>query len=573
MKRSVSLLLALALPWGFGPSLAAEDGTARKIEELEKQIQQLKELIEDEEIPARLDQVERKSAMDRLLFTGELRIAADSIDGTQPAYYNGMMLQKGLVDTLFYTQTSPYGSPVYDPAWDPADPQSIYQLLEQNVAANYGEYLYFTSRLGFDDLKQAVGGFPPDEVAALMELLTPGTYVPARDYTNDIMYTTRLRMNMQAEISPNLKFHGRLTMYKVWGDSTGVQVFNGQPNTMNVDGTTVGVPGSDLVHVDRAFFSWNHIGGTGFYLSLGRRPSTAGPPLEIREGRLRGGTPTGHVVDYQFDGATLGWVVGNKWNSVLRFCYGVGYESGFGNGEQLQAPADRLKDVNLGGLNIDVFSSPRMFVQATAFRAFDVTDGFNALIVMPVDPVTGNPAPGPAVMRMTPSANLGDLDLLALLVERHDGPVHWFVSMASVSSDPKNVTTPFGGLFSDPFETPQSHSGSSVYAGFRWDLPNGSTQLGVEYNHGSKYWFNFTHAADDIVLSKLATRGDVWEFYWNQELASRARLRLSVLDYKYDYSGSGWHVGAPKDLSATPILGFPTYDDVLNVRLALTIKY
>src|SRR5207247_6490084 len=55
-------------------------------------------------------------------------------------------------------------------------------------------------------------------------------------------------------------------------------------------------------------------------------------------------------------------------------------------------------------------------------------DGSNGLVVMPVDPLTGNATPGPVVMRYTPSANLGDIDLGALLVERHDGPVHTFRS-------------------------------------------------------------------------------------------------------------------------------------------------
>lgn len=573
MKRLIKLLLVAVLVLASGLAWAADKATEDKIKKLEKEIEELKEIVIDEEIPARLDKVERKSAMDRLLFTGELRVAVDNIDGTQAAYFNGMTLQKGLVDTLFYTQSSPFGLPMYDPLFNPEDPTSVYAALAANVKENYADYLYFTDHFTFQDLKNNMAMFPPEMQQALMGLLVPATYVPARDYTNDIMYTTRMRLNVKAEVTENIKFDGRLVMHKVWGDSTGVQVFNGQPNSMNIDGTTVGVPHSDLVHVDRAFFSWNHIGDTGLYLSAGRRPSTFGPPKEIREGRLRAGTPTGHIVDFQFDGITAGWVLDNDWGTVLRFCYGLGFESGFGNGDQLTAPADRLKDVNLGGFNIDVYNSDRMFVQLTAFRAMDVTDGFTSLVVMPNDPVTGNPIPGSPVLRMSPSENLGDMDLFALLVERTDGPVNWFVSFAANSSDPKNVTTPFGGLFSDPFDVPESHSGSSIYAGLRWNLSNDRTQFGLEFNTGDEYWFNFSQAADDIVLSKLATRGDVWEFYWNQQLNDHAMLRLSAIDYNYEYSGSGWHLGAPKDLASMPILGFPTYDDVLNIRLALNLRF
>ena len=36
---------------------------------------------------------------------------------------------------------------------------------------------------------------------------------------------------MDAKVAKNVNFTGRLSMYKPWGDSTGVQVFNGQANS------------------------------------------------------------------------------------------------------------------------------------------------------------------------------------------------------------------------------------------------------------------------------------------------------------------------------------------------------
>ena len=40
---------------------------------------------------------------------------------------------------------------------------------------------------------------------------------------------------MNATVSKNVEFVGRLSMYKVWGDSTGVQTFNGFPTSINID--------------------------------------------------------------------------------------------------------------------------------------------------------------------------------------------------------------------------------------------------------------------------------------------------------------------------------------------------
>jgi hypothetical protein len=104
--------------------------------------------------------------------------------------------------------------------------------------------------------------------------------------------------------------------------------------------------------------------------------------------------------------------------------------------------------------------------------------------------------------------------------------------------------------------------------------------LGLEYNHGSKYWFNFTQAADDLVGSKLATRGDVIEAYWLHEFKEgfgRARLkfRLGAMKYDYNYTGSGWQLGAPKKIDdlIPAMSAFPTYSEALDIRAAITAKF
>ncbi len=132
--------------------------------------------------------------------------------------------------------------------------------------------------------------FPPEMQQALMPVLLPATAVEPYDADNSLMYTTRLRLGIDAKVADNVKFTGRLSMYKTWGDSTGVQVFNGQSNSFNIDGNTTGVPNSDILRVERAYFDWTDIGGSDLYLSIGRRPSTGGPPLHLRDGELRGGS-------------------------------------------------------------------------------------------------------------------------------------------------------------------------------------------------------------------------------------------------------------------------------------------
>ncbi|HEX9638121.1 MAG TPA: hypothetical protein VGB99_11340, partial [Acidobacteriota bacterium] len=161
---AAGLLLACAAAPVAAQS-AAQDDLQQRIAKMEQELEQLKAALaaaaaqresaapaEDEraEQAKRLDAVERKAALDRLNFSGEIRVAADSIHGTQAAFFDGLQLQKGIVDSMFYLQTNGGAFPM---PTDPNDPSSIYSVLAGNVAAHYSEYQYFLSQLDFDALK------------------------------------------------------------------------------------------------------------------------------------------------------------------------------------------------------------------------------------------------------------------------------------------------------------------------------------------------------------------------------------------------------------------------------------
>ena len=518
----------------------------------QEQIDKLKEEIND--LEKRVMKNEKKTGLDRVNFTGDYRFEANSIDASYPAHFNGMQLQRMLVDTMFYFGQN--GHP-------PMAPEDV----GNEIRNNYADYLYFLDNFTFDQLKQMMGMFPPDMQEALLGQLLPYTYTEASDYRNSLLYTNRLRLQMNAKVAKNVDFVGRLGMYKVFGDSTGVQVFNGQSTSMNIDGTTVSVPNSDILRVERAYFTWH---SPKFYLSIGRRPSTGGAPLNFRMDEPRGGSPIGTVVNYQFDGVTLGWNITEK--STFRLCYGIGYESGFGNAEVLKRPEDRLKDASFFGINWDLWKTDDMFIQISALKAFDLTDGFNGLVVMPVDPLTGHDAP-PAVMRYSPSATLGDISWASLVLVREDGPFDWFATYSYMKSDPNDVTTPFGGLFSDPFDTPEKQDGDMFYVGLRYNFSNNKSKIGLEYNKGSEYWFNWGVAEDTMFSPKTSVRGDVWELYFTHRIKSKFILKLDYINYNWDYSQSGWHMGAPKDLDSTPILGFTTPESADKYMLSFIARF
>ena len=526
----------------------------------------------------RMAETERRGLRDRLNWGGDYRFEAHTIVGNVPAHYDGMQLQNLTVKTLWlFAPTSQGGLGwTFDPSLlQQYTPNQFAGVINQQVQQNYSQYQFFTNNLTFSSLKGAIGQFSPQLQQALISYLSQvsGVYRNAYDANTNALLTNRLRLKFETKVADNISFGARLSMYKVFGDSTGVQVFNGQPNSLNIDGTTAGVPNSDQVRVERVFFNWNNIGGSKLYLSIGRRPSNGGPPLNFRDDDLRGGTPSGALFDFQYDGMTVGYHVTDK--VTIRGCYGLGYSSGFGNGNLLKTPADRLKDVHLAGAVMDLYETDHTFIQALVARAWDVTDGFNGLMVLPNNPLTGDPVNAPVVMRYTPSANLGGINLYGLVVEKKVAQFDLYGSANWSSLRPNGQTTPFGGLGSDPFETPANHDGQMYYLGVRYSIPknDGRTKVGFEFNHGTRYWFNFAHAEDDIIAPKTQTRGNVFETYLTHRIADHFLFKADYIRYNYTWSGSGWNIGAPKRLDSNPILGFPGYDTASMFTLGLTAEF
>ncbi len=505
--------------------------------DLKEEVMFLREDVDD--LDDRLMEPEKHAVLDALNWGGDFRFQAHSISASIPNHISGLGVQSQLIGDL----------------------------------QNFG---LLGDQFTFEELKSAVAfvnqNFPPEAVAGLMQQYAQNAYVQGYDYDDDIVRTSRLRLEMSANVGDNVEFYGRLAMYKVWGDSTGVQVFNGQPTSINWDGTAATYPNSDdLIHLERAYFNWNRIGGTDAFLSIGRRPSTNGVPLNFREDEPRGGTPMGSLFNYQFDGITVGYHFNDY--STLRLCYGVGYESGWGNGAQTRPPSDQLDDAFFYGLVWDVWDTPTMYIHLIAARAEDITDGFPGTTILPVDPVTGEPIPAPLPIRYEPSGTIGNMDLAGFVVTRHDGPFDYFLSYGWMESDPTTYTSPFGGMLTDPFDEPESHSGNMYYVGARYNFDNEKTKIGLEFNHGSKYWFNFALSEDDYLAPKTSARGDVWEAYLTHRIRDRFIFKLAYIDYQYDYSGSGWLLGAPKDLDSVPMLGFPTYDEASMWTLGLTARF
>ena len=518
---------------------------APSMEELQSQIAEIMEELDD--LSDRLDVPERHAAMDRISFTGDFRNTVDSL------HYKNVTFNPGIkVD---------YG--------------------DFGEKLNSGE---FGSGAPGTPLGDMMASMTPEQINALMTKVMAGGVgdfaMAAKPHTtdinNDLMFTTRLRLGMKADVSSNMNFDGRLVMYKNWGDSASTKVFDSW-DAFSMDGTSSGKTSGDYLRVDRAFFNWKDIGGSDFYLSIGRRPSTYGPPSNYRVNELRGGTPSGHLVDFNFDGFTLGYhlssITGIEGQS-LRFCFGQGFESEWGNGEKFNDDINRnLDDTYLGGFNFDAYNDGKTLVQFTAFRAQDVVDGFKGEFAFPAQyaalfapTMNADMQKFPNmnfVVRYTPTTVIGDINLAGAGFSREeDNGFVWFGSLAMTQLRSNGKAGMFGGMGNDAVyeaqlnddgteiimmparaENDDNQEGYGVYVGLRVPAPMG--KFGLEYNYGSKYWTPFTQNQDDLLGSKLSTRGQVGEAYYIFDINPNCFIKVGGLYYDFEYSGSGSPVGRP----------------------------
>lgn len=570
MRTLISLLVANAL--ALSGSVYAGDTDAQQIADLKKQLEDITTEMDD--INDRVDKTERHSALDRISITGNFRTKAHSLHYQNVTWNPAIKVD--FSDFGAKAMSGAFGMPN-----DPASPLGKMMAADPNLAA----------------------AFQSGQLQGIMPYaLAPKT---TQDIDNDIFYTTRLRLDLKAKVWDNVSFAGRLSMFKNWGDSTGVQVFDSW-RSFTMDGTSSGNPSGDFLRVERAYFNWKNIGGSPLYLSIGRRPSTYGPPTQYRENEKRGGTPSGHLVNFNFDGITMGYNLGDITGvegQVVRFCYGQGFESQFGNGEMFGDIV--TKDTHLGGFNIDAIDDGTNFLQFTLFGAKDVNDGFKGTMAFPTQ-LAGIFAPTMYQdmqkfsnfnfeTRVQPSGVIGDMFLGGIgFAREEDNDVKWFVSGGWTRADGNGNAGMFGGMLSDAvFEAQLNADGSEIimmpsaaddsgpkdgygiYAGIQIPAPYG--KFGLEYNYGSKYWTPFTQAQDDPIGSKLATRGHVGEAYYMFDINPRMFIKLAGLYYDFEYTGSGTPVGAPQDIdeviagSAYSML--PVVDTAFDVNASLTINF
>lgn len=584
LKKTLGVLLAtlMLLPAGaFAAPSAAQ---------LEKQVQMLADQLE--EMRAQLEEVqesadyntdsvemletsaEKWDAASRIQFSGDYRFRLDYSDTDTKAHWGAMDIANAVADmnavTGMDTQSILELMNTYTPAQRKAMIENLPSSLAQMGLMQQG---VMPGTAAFD------AAFP----TALAQVNDAGVtngynMTAAENYENDILYTNRFRLNMDAKVSDNLSFSGRLAMYKAWGMQSNPTAVG--PYYMNsfsqMDGATTRQPSDSALRVDRAYINWINIADLPMWISVGRRPTTDGPPSQLRMGldnNTRMATPV-NFMDYAFDGATIGAVFQNPFDfmgySKIRFCYGRGFEAG---------PTDssnELDDMDFGGISWDIINKGDRFMNIQAFLAaniVNVPDGVtfpNPLeLALTRDQQLSMQDLGMAQMDgdgTLDQENLGNIYHTSFVYMDKAADLNYFLAGGWSHTDPSGTDEMGSTLLGSWWEDPGTKDGYAIYGGIRYDMPDQGLKFGLEYNYGTEYWISMTPAHDDMTQAKLATRGHVGEAYmiWDLPVGyllsdnARAFMRLGYQHYEYNYTGSGNWLGAPADIDEL--------DDPLNAQ-------
>jgi len=382
------------------------------------------------------------------------------------------------------------------------------------------------------------------------------------------LWFNRLRLNLSSQMTDDMKFKARLTMYKNWaGDS--------QINQMsNVDMIQGRRPNDSTLFVERAYVDWTAIkGDIPVTLTIGRGPTSDGPSHQYKDNGVRKATYSALTFDAIAD-SIVATINLQKVSGVD----GMSLRLAYGKGSQDSQPASYVGNFSDSALK-------DMQYYGTFFETGLGMDGS----LLQISTLLTND-----VVAMTPTnANIGELQLSTAMLEFTDFQnsgfdffAHYAVSQVRPNGNsgfhPQmgNVGFLTSDMNGDGIQDDTSRkNGHAYWLGARYTMPFESMnnpRIGFEYNKGSKNWFNFTQASNSLT-NKLATRGDAIEVYYIQPINRFAHIRIGAEMIDYDYTMSGFQVGAPMKVTDMGAMGmgfdFGAIDKLNNYYLVFNVTY
>jgi hypothetical protein len=415
--------------------------------------------------------------------------------------------------------------------------------------------------------------------------------------------TNRLRLNLRASLSENLKFSSRLSMLRHWQDDD----FPIYPelNFMN----TARKPTNLDMKVERAYIDYffEPVAHLPIALTFGRLPTTDGLPTDLKEDTARKSTYPGLAYDCESDGIAMSLLLDDLTSldhSALRFVWVRRVD------DNTQYFMDQQLSEKYGIYRVDEDAMDTLNIYIAQIETY-LPDPFHKTIFM-LNYLWIPDAP-PSDLRYNPDLKQfhdGAIKFLYPDIPDSEGSFYkltccleckdflrtgldWFVDISFLKSkadgalrfmfEPSEFLSPLPGepilardaydkyhlsspnyeeLFRELKKAPPpigllncdgetDQSSHAVHIGFRYKLPIAQLnmpKIGFEYNYGSQYWFGMNTGSSDS-LNKLDIRGTVWDLYYIQPINRYFLTRLNYTQVSFDYDdGMSFYHGEPMEI-------------------------
>ena len=376
-------------------------------------------------------------------------------------------------------------------------------------------------------------------------------------FHNDALYSNRLWLGMGYAPTEEMIFKGQLAFNKAFGADYG-QRDNAYTKFDWVVNETLT---DDSLKVREAYWLWMPtVGGLQTTLSVGRRPSTNGSLVNLREDDQEQ-SPLGHVINMEFDGASASV----KLDQILQ---GMSFKVCLGRGltnAKSWANSDGMNYLDANGTLDTADMYGFIFVPYNDGQYSVKTTWYRGMNLPGVNMSTGaletrGDMDGAAISLM--SNGIGN-EINEFLDE-----TIVFASFATSKSNPDSDKEMLG--------SEDSKNGYSYWVGTQMPNLTGG-KFGVEFNHGSSNWKPFTYGEDTMIGSKIAARGNAYEAYWTQPIIKDAfsmQVRYTRIDY--DYTGSNAFFGdysTPYAIDSTEAIQGGAVKTASDLRVYFRYRY
>ena len=407
---------------------------------------------------------------------------------------------------------------------------------------------------------------------------------------NDALLTNRLWLGMGYKADDNSSFHGKLSYNKAFGDTANHSQSNTNPGYANFDWVTNENATDNTIKLKEAYWLYSNDTFIGtdvpWNASVGRRPSTDGLPINIRNAQ-KANSPLSHVVDVEFDGFSVRFdtqELTGLTGSWFKICGGRGLTNAKPrfqfDGTDYTNDDSKNANIDMLGFIAVPYDDGQYSVHTNYAKAWNLIGYTNNQLGAYQTAISTANKPSEVMDAYSNLSfnDVGDMDFATILFKTEgigSGISDYLDDTIAFASFAASKTNPNG---KEMIGSPDSEVGTSVWLGINAPCPLSpdDSRIGFEWNQGSKYWRSMTYAEDTYAGSKIATRGQAWEVYRNQKLTDSLSFGVSYVYMKYDYTGSNAFFGAegtPNAIGGAQANAMNAVESAQDVRAYMRYKF